>query len=201
MENGKTGVYLCKGCGIGDAVSVDDLEKVATGEFTVPLCRQHDCLCSEDGVKTIARDIGDGVVDRVVIAACSHRVMTDLLGRALGHVRAIGNRRRRESDPGGAGRRGLRRGLISRRRGKQLENGKTGVYLCKGCGIGDAVSVDDLEKVATGEFTVPLCRQHDCLCSEDGVKTIARDIGDGAVDRAVIASPIPHPCNRQPPPP
>ena len=77
MENGKTGVYLCKGCGIGDAVSVDDLEKVATGEFAVPLCRQHDCLCSEDGVKTIARDIGDGAVDRVVIAACSHRVMTD----------------------------------------------------------------------------------------------------------------------------
>ena len=63
MENGKPGVYLCRGCGIGDAVSVDDLEKVATGKFDVPLCRQHDCLCSEDGVKSIAKDIGDGAVD------------------------------------------------------------------------------------------------------------------------------------------
>jgi len=52
VEDRKPGVYLCKGCGIGEAVSVDELEAVA-GEMKAPLCRQHDSLCAEDGVAMI----------------------------------------------------------------------------------------------------------------------------------------------------
>jgi quinone-modifying oxidoreductase subunit QmoB len=76
VEDRKPGVYLCKGCGIGEAVSVDELE-AAAGEMKAPLCRQHDCLCAEDGVATIRKDLADGIVNQVVIAACSSRVMTE----------------------------------------------------------------------------------------------------------------------------
>jgi quinone-modifying oxidoreductase subunit QmoB len=77
MAERKPGVYLCQGCGIGDAVAADALQKVATGEFDVALARQHDCLCSDDGVKAIAKDIKGKKIDQAVIAACSPRVMTD----------------------------------------------------------------------------------------------------------------------------
>ena len=77
MEPRKPGVYLCQGCGIGEAVSVDALEDVATGEFAMPLCRQHDCLCSDEGVSAIREDIGAGAIDQAIIVACSHRVMAD----------------------------------------------------------------------------------------------------------------------------
>ena len=73
----RAGVYLCKGCGIGEAVAIDELEKVATEESPTELCRQHDCLCSAEGVDTIKKDIADGAIDQAVIVACSHRVMTD----------------------------------------------------------------------------------------------------------------------------
>ncbi len=76
MEDRKPGVYLCKGCGIGEAVAVDELEAVA-GELKAPLCRQHDSLCAEDGVAMIKKDLAEGTVNQVVIAACSSRVMTD----------------------------------------------------------------------------------------------------------------------------
>jgi quinone-modifying oxidoreductase subunit QmoB len=76
VEDRKPGVYLCKGCAIGEAVSVDELEAVAS-EMKVPLCRQHDNLCAEDGVATIKKDLAEGAVNQVVIAACSSRVMTD----------------------------------------------------------------------------------------------------------------------------
>ncbi len=72
----KPGVYLCQGCGIAEAVSLDDLEPIA-GELRVPLCRRHEALCSDDGVKTIAADIASGAVNQPIIVACSHRVMTD----------------------------------------------------------------------------------------------------------------------------
>ncbi len=73
----KPGVYLCKGCGIGEALDIDALEQVATSELKVPVCRQHNCLCSEDGVAAIAKDIEEGSVNQAIVAACSHRVMTD----------------------------------------------------------------------------------------------------------------------------
>ena len=77
MEDRKPGVYLCSGCGIGDAVSVDELEQVANSEFKIPTCRQHEALCSDEGVAVIAKDVADGTVNQAIIGACSQRVMTD----------------------------------------------------------------------------------------------------------------------------
>ena len=74
----KMGVYICTGCGIGDALDVEALAKVASGEFKAPVCKQHPFLCSPEGVAAIKADIdGDGV-NAVVIAACSNRVMADV---------------------------------------------------------------------------------------------------------------------------
>jgi quinone-modifying oxidoreductase, subunit QmoB len=77
MSDRKPGVYLCRGCAIGEAVDLDALEQVASGEFKVPTCRQHDALCREDGRQAIATDIADGTVDQAIVAACSSRVMAD----------------------------------------------------------------------------------------------------------------------------
>jgi len=76
-EQRKPGVYLCRGCGIGGAVDVGKLEAVAAKEQKVPLCRQHDCLCSDEGVALIRQDLEAGTVNQAIIAACSPRVMTD----------------------------------------------------------------------------------------------------------------------------
>ncbi|MEE8188310.1 MAG: hydrogenase iron-sulfur subunit [Kiloniellales bacterium] len=73
----KPGVYLCEGCGIAEAVSVDDLEQVASGELKVPACKRHAAFCSEEGVALIAKDIESGEVNQPIIVACSPRVMTD----------------------------------------------------------------------------------------------------------------------------
>ena len=70
---GKTGVYICSGCDIGQATDVEALQKVATNEYRVPVCKTHPVLCSEEGVNLLKGDIASEGLDRVVLAACSSR--------------------------------------------------------------------------------------------------------------------------------
>ncbi len=70
----KIGVYICKGCGIGDAVEIEKLEEVATKENQVPVCKNHDVLCSPEGIEVIKNDINSEGVNTIVIVACSPRV-------------------------------------------------------------------------------------------------------------------------------
>ena len=74
----KIGVYLCSDCSIGEALDIEELEKVATSEFKVPVCKKHPFLCSREGVQVIKDDINNGEVNKIVIAACSPRVNTDV---------------------------------------------------------------------------------------------------------------------------
>ncbi len=74
----KMGVYICKGCGIGDALDIDALCGVATDEFSVAHCKVHDKLCGEDGINLIKSDIENEGINSIVIAACSPRVMYDV---------------------------------------------------------------------------------------------------------------------------
>ncbi|MBU4566517.1 MAG: hydrogenase iron-sulfur subunit [Desulfarculus sp.] len=67
--------YLCKGCGLGEALDFDNLEEVL-GESGVSEVKTHDALCSPDGVALIQADV-DGGVNAVLIGACSSRVKTD----------------------------------------------------------------------------------------------------------------------------
>jgi quinone-modifying oxidoreductase subunit QmoB len=73
----KIAVYVCAGCGIADALDIEQLGKVATDERDAPICRNHSCLCSQEGVALIKEDIASEGVNTIVIAACSHRVMYD----------------------------------------------------------------------------------------------------------------------------
>jgi len=69
-------VYICRGCGIGASIDVDALHRVAVEEFHVGICREHDCLCGEQGRELLRRDVLAGV-NAPVIAACSPRFMTE----------------------------------------------------------------------------------------------------------------------------
>jgi quinone-modifying oxidoreductase, subunit QmoB len=74
----KTGVYICTGCGIGEALDIAALSKVATKESKVPVCKTHAFFCGEEGVAQIKNDIENEGVNTVVIAGCSSRVNYDV---------------------------------------------------------------------------------------------------------------------------
>ncbi len=66
--------YICAGCGIGDALDLEALSEVVSGEMSME-CKTHDCLCGKDGRAFIEADVAGGV-NTVVVGACSPRVMT-----------------------------------------------------------------------------------------------------------------------------
>ncbi|MBF0344929.1 MAG: hydrogenase iron-sulfur subunit [Nitrospirae bacterium] len=78
MADNKIGVYICTDCGIGDSLDIEALEKVAKSELRAPVCKSHPFLCSDDGVQVIRDDIKNEGVNKIVIAACSARVNTDV---------------------------------------------------------------------------------------------------------------------------
>ena len=65
-------VYICTGCGIGEALDVTQLRGVAEKEYGA---RVAECphLCSPEGVEALRRDLREGGFGRVVLAACSQR--------------------------------------------------------------------------------------------------------------------------------
>jgi quinone-modifying oxidoreductase subunit QmoB len=72
----KYGVYLCKGCGIGEAINFDSLQKVIKKEGKIQFIREHDIMCSPEARAMVLEDIkpeGEGI-NSLVIAACSPRV-------------------------------------------------------------------------------------------------------------------------------
>jgi quinone-modifying oxidoreductase subunit QmoB len=74
----KLAAYICTGCGIGDALDIEQLSKVATEESSVPLCRTHPNLCSQEGTDLIKKDMEGEGANSLMIAACSPRVMYDV---------------------------------------------------------------------------------------------------------------------------
>ena len=72
----KFGVYICTGCGIGDALIMDDLVEVAEDEG-LPV-QTHPILCSKAGVALIEKDIADKGTNAMIIGACSRRVNYDI---------------------------------------------------------------------------------------------------------------------------
>ena len=68
----KYGVYICTGCGIGDALDIKAICDVVEEE-ALP-CTTHEFLCGEAGVGIIKKDIEEKGTNSLVIAACSRRV-------------------------------------------------------------------------------------------------------------------------------
>jgi len=71
----KYGVYICKGCGIGEALDVEALCEVPEEEG-LPV-KTHDFLCSQAGVDFLKEEIEAGT-NTLVLAACSRRVNHDV---------------------------------------------------------------------------------------------------------------------------
>ncbi len=71
----KFGVYICKGCGIGEAVDIEKLKTRTAGKGKVPadIIKEHQILCSPEGLELIKNDIKGGT-NTLIIGACSPRV-------------------------------------------------------------------------------------------------------------------------------
>jgi quinone-modifying oxidoreductase subunit QmoB len=71
----KFGVYICKGCGIADAVDIEKLAKASKrGTIKEENIKVHDILCSPESLQAIKNDMKKDGVNTIVIAACSPRV-------------------------------------------------------------------------------------------------------------------------------
>ncbi|RJP73504.1 MAG: hydrogenase iron-sulfur subunit [Candidatus Zixiibacteriota bacterium] len=69
----KVGAYICSGCGIGEAVDVAALQKLAQGELKIPVCKVHEKLCAAPGLEMIRQDVAAENLNRVIVAGCSWR--------------------------------------------------------------------------------------------------------------------------------
>nr|MBL0715473.1 heterodisulfide reductase subunit A [Desulfobacterales bacterium] len=79
----KYGVYICTGCGIGDALDIDALKDVAEEEG-LPV-QTHPFLCGQEGVGVIKKDMEEKGINTMVLAACSRRVNFDTF-RFMGSI-------------------------------------------------------------------------------------------------------------------
>ncbi len=71
----RIGVYVCHcGINIGGVVSVPDLVEYAKTLPNVVVGREYKFFCSDNGQEIIKKDIEDGLINRVVVAACSPRM-------------------------------------------------------------------------------------------------------------------------------
>ena len=76
-DDKKIGAYICKGCGLGERLEGAQLKMIAEKEAKANIVKEHDFLCSEDGVAMIHKDIETEGVNRVAICACSRRAKTE----------------------------------------------------------------------------------------------------------------------------
>jgi len=74
-QDKKVAVWICQGCDIGKSLDIEALQKVAD-ERDADLCKSHDCLCSDEGVELLKKDIQEGAT-ALVVAGCSPRFNTD----------------------------------------------------------------------------------------------------------------------------
>ena len=75
--NKKYGVYICTGCGIGEALDIEKLSAVPKEEG-VGIVKTHPFLCGKEGLELLKQDIAGDGVNSLVIGACSRRVNFDI---------------------------------------------------------------------------------------------------------------------------
>jgi quinone-modifying oxidoreductase subunit QmoB len=71
----KLGVFLCTGCGIGDAIDVDEVIEAAD-EHGCGCTLTHECFCGDEGLAAIKSTVAENDLDGILVAACSERVKT-----------------------------------------------------------------------------------------------------------------------------
>lgn len=73
-EEPRIGVYVCHcGTNIGGVVNVPEVVEFASKLPNVVVAREHLYMCSDPGQEMIKKDIREGLVNRVVVASCTHR--------------------------------------------------------------------------------------------------------------------------------
>ena len=82
----KTAIYICTGCGIGDALDIEQLKEEGTEDFSIDLTKDHPFLCGQEGVDIIKQDIEGEGINTVIIAGCSHRVNYDAFNFGQGVI-------------------------------------------------------------------------------------------------------------------
>ncbi|NLI81883.1 MAG: hydrogenase iron-sulfur subunit [Deltaproteobacteria bacterium] len=82
----KTGVFVCAGCGIAQSLDLESLKRDASEHVQGGICREHPCLCSPEGIAYIRQCMEVEGLNRLVIAACSPRVMHDVFDFGPGTV-------------------------------------------------------------------------------------------------------------------
>ncbi len=70
----KIGVFLCSGCGIGDAIDLEAVAGVASGAATT---LTHPCLCAPEGLQAIRDAAVASGLNGLLIGACSERVKAE----------------------------------------------------------------------------------------------------------------------------
>jgi quinone-modifying oxidoreductase subunit QmoB len=71
----KLGVFLCTGCGIGDAIGVDEVIGAAD-EHGCACTLTHECFCGPEGLEAIKSTVAENELDGILVAACTERVKT-----------------------------------------------------------------------------------------------------------------------------
>ncbi len=72
------GLYICSGCEIGKSIDIEKLNAAVSSEQNVVICKNHSSLCSVEGFDLINNDIATENLEKIIIAACSPRVKTDV---------------------------------------------------------------------------------------------------------------------------
>ncbi|MCP4580722.1 MAG: hydrogenase iron-sulfur subunit [candidate division Zixibacteria bacterium] len=75
MED-KIGVFICTGYGIAEALDIDALSKVATGEYNIPFCTTIDS-CEKRDLELVYEDIKKEGLNKIIIAGISARRYTE----------------------------------------------------------------------------------------------------------------------------
>jgi quinone-modifying oxidoreductase subunit QmoB len=68
----KLGVFLCTGCGIGDAIDVDGVIEAAN-EHGCACTLTHECFCGPEGLEAIKSTVAENDLNGILVAACSER--------------------------------------------------------------------------------------------------------------------------------
>jgi len=71
----KLGVFLCTGCGIGEAIGVDEVIEAAD-EHGCACTLTHECFCAPEGLEAIKSTVAENELDGILVAACSERAKT-----------------------------------------------------------------------------------------------------------------------------
>ncbi|MCX7909515.1 MAG: hydrogenase iron-sulfur subunit [Ignavibacteria bacterium] len=74
----KLAVYICSGCDIASSIDCNKLLENVEKEFKPAICKLNNWVCNDKFVKQIRKEIEENKVNKVVIAACSPRFLSDV---------------------------------------------------------------------------------------------------------------------------